>query len=37
MNILFINNLLVYNPIGFMRYRECPYAGSVRIRLLPPC
>ena len=31
MNILFINFFL---NLWFLRYRECPYSGTVRIRLL---
>ena len=35
MNILFIKhylNIFVYN-LWFLRYRECPYSGTARIRL----
>ena len=34
MNILFIKHFFV--GIWFMRYRECPYSGTVRNRLLSP-
>ena len=32
MNILFINNFLW--DFWFLRYRECPYLGTVRIRVI---
>ena len=34
MNILFIKNV----SVGYVvfRYRECPYSGTFRIRLLSP-
>ena len=34
MNILFIKKI-VYD-LWFLRYRECPYSSTVRIRLLSP-
>ena len=34
MNILFIKHFLY--DLWFMKYRECSYSGTVRIRLLFP-
>ena len=34
MNILLIKHFLY--DVWFLRYRECPYSGTVRIRLLSP-